>query len=557
MTHMKRWIPLYVSVFGVALVAMIGLNIAAKKGAAGPPRMFETSDQCIGCHNGLKTAAGQDVSIGSSWRASMMANAARDPYWQAAVRREMLDHPSAREAVEGECSICHMTMARFTAHAGGQEGQVFAHLPIGARQAPMDLLAADGVSCTVCHQIQPDGLGTRESFVGGFVVDDSTAYGERKIFGPYDIDDGHVRIMNSASSFVPEQQFHIQESSLCGSCHTLYTQSLDENGNVVGELPEQMVFLEWKHSSFPETSSCQSCHMRKVPGRVAISSVWADPREEFSQHVFRGGNFFIPRLLDKHRKDLGTMASSGELTKSVDETIALLTSSSAKVTLTGTTVAAGLLTTTVNIENLAGHKLPSAYPSRRVWIHLMVRDAGGNVVFESGALRKDGSIAGNANDDDASLFEPHYLQIGDPDQVQIYEAILGAPDGSVTTGLLTATRYLKDSRLLPRGFDKATADADIAVTGGASTDPDFTEGGDRILYTINTGEAVGPFAMSVELLYQPIGFRWAHNLEGYEEALEPGRFVGYYEAAAGSSAVVLATASANVVLALLDPPSSP
>ena len=55
--------------------------------------LFETSANCVACHNGLTTEAGEDVSIGSEWRASMMANAARDPYWQAAVRRETLDHP--------------------------------------------------------------------------------------------------------------------------------------------------------------------------------------------------------------------------------------------------------------------------------------------------------------------------------------------------------------------------------------------------------------------------------------------------------------------------------
>ena len=36
------------------------------------------------------------------------------------------------------------------------------------------------------------------------------------------------------------------------------------------------------------------------------------------------------------------------------------------------------------ITNLAGHKLPSAYPSRRVWIHLTVKDDQGDVQFESG-----------------------------------------------------------------------------------------------------------------------------------------------------------------------------
>ena len=65
--------------------------------APGTPRpdlqLFVHSQDCVACHNQLSTPAGEDVSIGSSWRATMMANSARDPYWQAAVRRETLDHP--------------------------------------------------------------------------------------------------------------------------------------------------------------------------------------------------------------------------------------------------------------------------------------------------------------------------------------------------------------------------------------------------------------------------------------------------------------------------------
>ena len=37
--------------------------------------------------------------------------------------------------------------------------------------------------------------------------------------------------------------------------------------------------------------------------------------------------------------------------------------------------------------------------------------------------------------------------------------------------------------------------------------------------------SAGPFTVEVELRYQPIGYRWAHNLERYD-APEPKRFVG-------------------------------
>ena len=40
----------------------------------------------------------------------------------------------------------------------------------------------------------------------------------------------------------------------------------------------------------------------------------------------------------------------------------------------------------------------------------------------------------------------------------------------MTTGLLKGLRFVKDNRLLPRGFDKASADADIAVRGDAAAD---------------------------------------------------------------------------------------
>ena len=96
---------------------------------AKPAVEFHTSDRCVACHNGMRSASGEDVSIGFDWRASMMANSSRDPYWQVSVRRETIDHKMHGDAIQDECAICHMPMARATAHANGGRGQVFALAP--------------------------------------------------------------------------------------------------------------------------------------------------------------------------------------------------------------------------------------------------------------------------------------------------------------------------------------------------------------------------------------------------------------------------------------------
>ena len=168
--------------------------------------------------------------------------------------------------------------------------------------------------------------------------------------------------------------------------------------------------------------------------------------------------------------------------------------------------------------------------------------AAARIVFESGALNPDGSIAGNDNDADPPKFEPHYREITRPDQVEIFEPILGDANGNVTTGLLTAVRYLKDNRILPVGFDKATADKDIPVVGDAADDPNFKAVSARPLRR-PTGGSAGPFQVEAELWFQPIGFRWAHNLEPYKAA-EPQRMVNYYDEDARDSAVMLAHAEA-------------
>lgn len=528
----------------LVLSALLPAAPAALAQAPGlQPRFFHAADRCVACHNGLVTSEGEDISFGSDWSPSMMANSARDPYWLASVRRESLVHPPAAAAIENECAACHLPMARFEAKAAGQMGTVFANLQGAQAQSPMGVLAVDGVSCSLCHQIEAKGLGQRASFTAGFSVETSAPFGRRRVFGPYQVDEGRQSLMRSSAQFIPSEAAHIRESEVCATCHTLFTHALDDQGQSVGEFPEQVPYLEWRHSAYPGSQSCQSCHMPVVEGETSITGVMGQPRPDVARHVFRAGNFFMPRILNAHRLDLNAAALPGDLEAAALETIEHLRISAAAVTVGRPEVRAGRLEARVTVQNLAGHKLPTAYPSRRAWLHVTVRDRFNRVVFESGALRADGSVSGNDNDASPEAFEPHYDRIEKPDQVQIYESIFGGPDGKVTTVLLSGIRYLKDNRVLPDGFDKATADEDIAVRGEALADADFGAGSDSLVYAVDLGGAEGPFEVRAELWYQPIGFRWAHNLSQQDSA-EIKRFVSYYSSMSEGSAVMLAAGRA-------------
>jgi len=510
--------------------------------------LFTTSDNCIACHNVLVTPQGEDVSIGASWRSTMMANSARDPYWQAGVRRETIDHPMHSAAIQDECAECHMPMATQISRASGGKGEVFAHLPFNKNNGTeLQKFAADSISCTVCHQISSERLGTRESFNGEFVMKPTPADGQRVIFGPYQIDAGRKMIMRSVTGFVQAQGSHIQQSELCATCHTLYTQAFSPTGQVIGSLPEQMNFQEWQHSDYSKTDSaqsCQSCHMPEVKETTRIASVLGDFRDGLHRHLFVGGNAFVVRMLNRYRAELGVEATSSELEATAKATVRQLQEDTATLSIARSERTGTTLNVDVIVRNLTGHKFPTGYPARRTWLHFTVRDGDGRPVFESGAVNDTGLIQGNDNDADATKYEPHYDRITSADQVQIYEPVLGDPNDVPTTGLLTATHYLKDNRLLPRGFDKAAADKDIGVYGTAMQDSDFAGGSDVVHYAVPVPANGGPFTVSVELLYQPIGYRWAHNLERYD-APEPKRFVNYFNAMSSSSWVVVTKTSAT------------
>jgi hypothetical protein len=488
--------------------------------------------------------AGVDVSFDAAWRSTMMANAARDPYWQATVRSEVLTNPKYGEIIEDTCATCHMPMARFTDHTAEISGEI---LDEGFADAdhPLHAMAMDGVSCTLCHQIQPDGFGEPESFHGHFVINTEFPADERQAYGPFMTGFGMMQIMQSSSGFIPVQGMHVQQAELCATCHTVYTPFVDSAGEVAGEFPEQVPYLEWQASSFSKSTSCQGCHMPTADGGVFLSTVGGHHlRSPVRQHILVGGNVFMLDMLRALGQDLDVTASSAQFEKKRAETLDMLQRRAALIGLENANSDGSTLAVDVSVKIMTGHKFPTAFPSRRAWIHLTVQDASGNVIFESGAVQANGSITENDNDLDPSAYEPHYLAIDSADQVQIYEGIIGNTEGQPTTTLLAAASYLKDNRLLPAGFAKGATQPDIAIRGAAADDTDFDAGRDTTRFTIGLDGAKGPFTITAELLYQTIGYRWVDNMRQHD-APEPARFQEYYEQVP-NQAVVVASATLEV-----------
>src|SRR5260370_35856681 len=147
----------------------------------------------------------------------------------------------------------------------------------------------------------------------------------------------------STGAFRPTEAGHIHDPRLSGTCHTLYTTSLAPGGKEIGSFPEQVPYLEWLHSGYPRKYSCQGCHMPAVQGDVPITAVLGVLRQGVRQHTFVGANFFVLRVLNRYRADLGVTAMPLELTAEADKTVEVLQSQAARVTIRNTEVASSQL----------------------------------------------------------------------------------------------------------------------------------------------------------------------------------------------------------------------
>lgn len=472
---------------------------------------FSGSGACGVCHNDLSDDNGKDVSIGTSWQTSTMANSARDPYWRAKTAATIKNHPALTHEIDDTCTRCHAPMANEAAKKDGTELKLASE---GfASTNPYFDHAMDGVSCTLCHQIEDTGsLGTEEANSGNFSIASYAAADKenRPAYGQYADPVGAYMIANA--EYTPVYGAHMSESAVCATCHDLKTHKLDENGEVIPDViqnrfQEQQTFSEWQNSDYRDggnlAATCQACHMPKVETTVALASSGTDiRRQNFSEHTFLGANTVMMDMFQNFREELGIQAEG--FPAAIARNREFL-KTAADINIIGTRNEDDHIVATVKIENNTGHKLPSGYPSRRVFVHFAVTDFSGAVVFESGKMNADGSIVGVDGDRNYNFYEPHYNGIVTENQVLVYEAIMADIRGDVTHSLVEGVRYLKDNRLPPKGFDKNFVPNDVGVVGKAQQDDNFNAGFDMFEYQIDL-PASGEYFILADLVYQPLAY---------------------------------------------------
>lgn len=326
---------------------------------------FISASRCLKCH----------ANTHEEWSQSAHRNAFREPFYQANVNHLIRDRGIV---VTRHCESCHNPVALFSGALS--KNAKFAR--------PFD---EEGVTCSVCHSIQSvtaQGIGSYTIAPPALLVlKDGTRIKDASDRQILDDLDSHRRALMRPL---------MRQPVFCASCH---------KSAIVPELNGRKwfrtfsVYDEWQQSSFAgETvqplstrprQTCQDCHMaqQKTTG--------------YASHRWPGGNPAIPA----HYKWPGQVTATAELLKSnvvaVDifalregqqETIAPIAST--------TRVSPGeKISVDVVVANRGvGHTFPAELRDMfEAWLEFQVTDAGGRVLFTSGAVRPDGTLEWSAH----------------------------------------------------------------------------------------------------------------------------------------------------------------
>ena len=425
------------------------------------------SQGCEFCHGGYDDGNAEAiVQPHDGWKTSMMAQAARDPVWYAALTISNQDVNQSGEF----CIRCHSPNAWLNGRSIPADGSDF------------EINDFDGVNCHFCHRMvdpvaapenppQDDSvladLTDPPSHFGNaqYVID---PIGDRR--GPYD--DVPDQGQHGLNEEIPSP-FH-RESALCGTCHDVSNPAFSKQPDGSYELnqlgqphptqdpndmfPEQRTYSEWKKSQFanggvvfddgrfggnlPDDTpieSCQDCHMPDAEGGGC--AFWENeeffPRDDIGRHMFVGSNSWVLGAVLDIYGEAETGLTEELVAQAQERTVQMLQKASdMNVTLEGDSI-------NVRITNWSGHKLPTGYPEgRRMWINVKFLDGKGQVINEHGAYD----------------FATAELETSD---TKVYEAKMGLSEDLAQQVNLPAgesfhlsllNKIFKDNRIPPVGF---------------------------------------------------------------------------------------------------------
>ena len=206
----------------------------------------------------------------------------------------------------------HADAARPRRMPRGGRGKVFAHLPIADRQTTESRLAATACRARCATRSQPRQarhareLQRRLRHRHARIADE-----QRPIFGPYAIDAGTARSCRSVDRLRADRGRRTSGSRSCARRATRCSpRRSDPAAKSIGALPgaDAVPGVAAQRLSRTRRAASRATCRRSTRADRRIASVLGEPREALRRHVFLGGNFFMLRMLNRFRAELGVEA---------------------------------------------------------------------------------------------------------------------------------------------------------------------------------------------------------------------------------------------------------
>lgn len=459
-----------------------------------PPE--NTDAKCRSCHSGGTDDDNKYFRPWDTWAGTMMSQAARDPLFLAALSVAEQDSAGIGSTV---CWRCHSPQGFVKGNAAVSLGTM------------LDDDDKEGVACEACHR-SVDGSKTMP------VLDPKAPYaGNGYLFwdpgvskhGPYSDADSpaHTTTVDPFTS----------SSELCGQCHELVNPKVnlkDSNGADTGKpFPLDTTYTEW--SQTPKTKTCIECHMRPATGDVQLSTfASAKTRSNPRTHYFTAANVWGIDAVRAAEPALSTMRAL-QFDNAKTEAMATL-KSAVKVEITNPPAMAmrgDMVTATVRVTNLTGHKFPTGYADGRRGILRIELLDGSTVVATT----------------DARIYETVQQRFSDKKEWHI----------------ALSDSIVKDTRLPPKGFTPGPTTAILGATFGDG----FDELPVMVTVPADLSPDAGTLTFSATVLYQSTLPEFIDELVKANTTDMRGQTLSTVYAATGKGAPIpIASATAPVTI---------